>query len=336
MTDLYVSTNGSDSNAGTQASPFKTISHAADSAKAGTTVHVAPGTYQGGFKTTANGVTYVSDQKWGAKIVTKGSPDMAWDNRGDNVTINGFEVDGSGSSTRIGLYTAGSNSVIENSKVHDLAHDPSKANDDGGGAGVYGDGYYGDTNITLRGNEIYNIGPAGQNSSLIHGIYHSTTGTIAKNFVHDNAGVGIHLWHDARSLTIDDNTSVKNNMGIWVGGGDNYRYSGSADHVKVVSNDVYDNRTYGVAEGGNTGTHNSYTGNSVHDNGTDWHLQNGLKAAAAADVTPEHLALLQQAAATADAAPSAQTFETPFVQPELPVADAFVLQDDWSLIAQAA
>jgi len=54
-TDLYVSTTGSDSNSGTQSSPFKTILAASLAAQAGTTVHVAAGTYYGGFETTASG-----------------------------------------------------------------------------------------------------------------------------------------------------------------------------------------------------------------------------------------------------------------------------------------
>src|SRR5260221_7528713 len=52
-TDLYVSTTGSDSNSGTQSSPFKTILKASQAAQPGTTVHVAAGTYYGGFSNTA-------------------------------------------------------------------------------------------------------------------------------------------------------------------------------------------------------------------------------------------------------------------------------------------
>src|SRR5260221_7018458 len=43
--DYYVSTSGSDSNPGTSAQPFRTITHAYSSASAGTTIHVASGTY---------------------------------------------------------------------------------------------------------------------------------------------------------------------------------------------------------------------------------------------------------------------------------------------------
>ncbi|MFC5548442.1 DUF1565 domain-containing protein, partial [Massilia aerilata] len=54
--NYYVSPTGSDTAAGTKAAPFKTLARAAKAAtKAGTTVWVAPGTYAGGIKTTANG-----------------------------------------------------------------------------------------------------------------------------------------------------------------------------------------------------------------------------------------------------------------------------------------
>src|SRR5262250_1844470 len=92
-TDLYVSMNGSDSNSGSAAAPFRTILKASQVATPGTTVHVAPGTYAGGFKTTTSGtesapIHYLSDTKWGAVIVppTNSSTDIAWDNRGSYTT----------------------------------------------------------------------------------------------------------------------------------------------------------------------------------------------------------------------------------------------------------
>src|SRR5262249_41516366 len=84
--DFYVSTTGSDSNPGTQASPFLTLWKAASVAAPGTTVHVAPGTYSSSryCKTpdvvgqvavcmTTSGtasapITFKSDQRWGAKL----------------------------------------------------------------------------------------------------------------------------------------------------------------------------------------------------------------------------------------------------------------------------
>src|SRR4051812_11048214 len=72
--DFYVSASGSDSNSGTQSAPFRTITKAASVATPGTVVHVASGTYTGTFSTSASGtanayITYLSDVKWGAKLV---------------------------------------------------------------------------------------------------------------------------------------------------------------------------------------------------------------------------------------------------------------------------
>ena len=43
---FYVSTTGNDSNPGTQAAPWRTIQHAADTARAGSTVNVRGGIYE--------------------------------------------------------------------------------------------------------------------------------------------------------------------------------------------------------------------------------------------------------------------------------------------------
>ena len=76
--DIYVSSTGSDSNAGTQTSPFKTILRASQAATPGVTIRVLPGVYAGGFKTVANGtaeatIRYLSTTKRGAKIVPPAS-----------------------------------------------------------------------------------------------------------------------------------------------------------------------------------------------------------------------------------------------------------------------
>ena len=43
---FYVSTTGNDSNPGTQTAPWRTIQHAADTARAGSTVNVRGGVYE--------------------------------------------------------------------------------------------------------------------------------------------------------------------------------------------------------------------------------------------------------------------------------------------------
>jgi hypothetical protein len=77
-TDFWVATWGSDLNSGTQAAPFLTIQHA-DAASvagfgAGSTIHVAPGTYLGSLGdltkigTSASPITYLCDVRWSCRI----------------------------------------------------------------------------------------------------------------------------------------------------------------------------------------------------------------------------------------------------------------------------
>jgi len=295
--DLYVSINGSDSNPGTLDAPFKTILKASLVATPGTTVHVAPRTYAGGFRTTASGtasapIHYVSDTKWSADVVPAANSnyDMAWDNRGAHVTIDGFEVNGSnyqgGTPWRIGIYSTGSHSAIVNNHVHHIAQ--NVAGSSAGGAGIEGDSYYGGTNIDLIGNVVHDIGPG--NANTIQGIYQNASGNVMNNLVYRASGWGIALWHDANHVNIVNNTVFNNDSGgITVGGGDFIHSTGPADYVKVENNIVYDNKNYGIDEYGATGTHNVYTNNLVSGNGTDFSLQNGLVATNTISADPKFL-----------------------------------------------
>uniref|UniRef100_UPI0010BFE06F DUF4214 domain-containing protein n=1 Tax=Massilia sp. HP4 TaxID=2562316 RepID=UPI0010BFE06F len=165
--NYYVSPNGSDSAAGTKAAPFKTLARAAQVAtKAGTTVFVAPGTYAGGIKTTASGtasnrIYWVSTTKWGAKIVppANSTNKTAWDNRGNYVSIIGFDVDGSkiGKGTKwvLGIYTGGSYNVIEGNRVHHMA--TTIPCNSAGGSAIGVDSYYKGVKGDVIGNVVHDI-----------------------------------------------------------------------------------------------------------------------------------------------------------------------------------
>jgi len=285
--NYYVATTGSDSNAGTQSSPFKTILKASQVAVPNSTVHVAAGTYTGGFQTTKSGtatgrIYYVSDTKWAAKIVG-GSSEMGWDNRGDYVDIVGFDVDGTGSAAMLnGIYIGGSYNAVRNNHVHHIA--TTVACTSHGGAGIHTDHYYNGVADDVTGNVVNNIGPAG--CSYIHGLYISTSGNVKNNLVYNIAWAGIHLWHDATNITISNNTVFGSVYGAIVGGGGYYHLS-SVDNVHVSNNIIYDN-TYGIMETGATGTHNTYTNNLVYKNSSyNWSLQNGLTATGTVAAEPQ-------------------------------------------------
>ena len=291
---LYVAGTGSDSNAGTSRSPFRSIARAAKAAKPGSRILVAPGSYSGGFRTTVDGsaaarISFVSSTKWGARIVPpRSSPNKTgWDNRGDYVDIIGFDVDGSnyqgGTRWTHGIYNGGSHVSVRNNHVHHIAQ--ANGCDRGGGAAIGMDSYYGGVKADVISNLVHDIGPAG--CRYVQGIYISTSGRVKNNVIYQVAEGGVHLWHDAYDVIITNNTVSGSNTGIIVGGGNFYHSSKGADYVAVYSNIVYDN-VMGISEQGKTGQNNTYRNNLVYQNSRyDWRLKNGLTHSGTVNAPPE-------------------------------------------------
>ena len=276
--DYFVAPDGSDTNPGTASRPFQTILRASRVALPGTTVHVAPGRYPGGFRTTMSGrqrqrIRYISTVPGGARIVppTGSQNHTAWDNRGDYVDIVGFEVDGSqyqgGVRWTHGIYVGGSFNRVEQNHVHHIALEtPCNS---AGASGIGSDSYYKGQKNDIIGNLVHHIGPPG--CRFAHGIYISTSGSAQNNIVHEIGGAAIQMWHD-----VTNNTVSRSSVGIVVGGGDFYHAKGPNDHTAVHNNIVFDNR-YGIQEQGATGLNNSYRNNLVYQNSSaDWKLMNGL------------------------------------------------------------
>jgi hypothetical protein len=293
---LYVAPTGSDANPGTKTQPLKTILKASQLAKPSTTVHVAAGTYTGGFQTTKAGtatgrIIYVSEPRWGAKLVppSSSSRPTGWDNRGAYVTIDGFEVDGSVNPTSgprwsVGINVGGQGNIVRRCNVHHIFSTGTGTSQ--GGAGILLDAWYGFNNMQAIGNIVHHVGPTTSGGNWYHGIYQTATGVIRNNLVYANSGGGIHLWHDANHITISNNTSFGNNIGYVMGGGDYVHTSGPADYIIVTNNIAYDNSLIGFDEEGQNGTHNVFSHNLSYQNGTNWRL---VKSAHTNDVTANPL-----------------------------------------------
>lgn len=281
--DRYVSPSGSDANPGTPSAPWKTLQKAAGAATAGMTIHVAPGTYNGSLSVSASGsatapIRFVSDTRWGAKVVGLFQP------RGDYITVQDFEVTNPNGSQ--GIETYGSHTTIRGNKVHDVPGGcPSY-----GGAGIHS---YRDTDNLIENNLVYNIGNnTGVACYLTHGIYLEGAREIVRNnIVLGTQGWGIHMWHGATQDTIVNNT-VANNLvgGILVGAGD--ADATTNDYTTVANNIVYRNGAlggrHGISEDGNTGSHNLYTNNLVTGNANaNYNLKNGLQPTATVDADPQ-------------------------------------------------
>jgi parallel beta-helix repeat protein len=280
---LYVASTGSDSNPGTEAKPFKTINRAASLAEPGTTVHVAPGTYNGNVTTSVSGtasarIRYLSDTKWGAKIVGTGTEFM-WTNRGNYTDIVGFDITGPG---RQGIINLASHTLIQGNHVHDLA--VSGGCTGGGGAGI-NNANYKSSDGDIVGNVVHDIGVPGK-CNAVHGIYSANLrGRIANNIVYRASAWGIHLWHAANEVTITNNTVFSNGAkgmggGIVIGAGD--KPGGVVlDNTIVVNNIVAYNPNAAIMEfcyeGQEcTGKANVFANNLVYGNGKPISLRKGL------------------------------------------------------------
>jgi hypothetical protein len=281
--NLYVATTGSDSNPGTQAAPFRTIARADSRASAGYTIHVAPGTYKVsapslgsvGIKTIKSGtssahIKFVSDVKWGAKIVVSGTG-ITWDSRGSYVDIDGFDISGSG---RHGILAAGANLTITNNFIHDLTI--SGGCNGSGGAAI--DTYGPVGNVVINANIVRNIGYRMIGScATVQGIYIANANNIVtNNIVSGVAAVGITQWHGATASTIVNNTVFHNKEGILLGQGDAGTTSAGSQNNYVANNIVYDNTTYGIVEGGKMGGNNRYANNLVNSSGTNWRVKGAV------------------------------------------------------------
>jgi hypothetical protein len=295
-TTYYVATTGNDSNSGTQSAPFKTINKAAKVVQAGDTVRVLLGQYtvagssdsgglNSGILTQANGtdssrIRYVSDIKWGAKIVSSGAYDV-WRNLGNYVDIEGFEVVGDSASNQ-GIDNYGSFVRIIGNKVHGIPATTGCSNGNGG-AGINNSNYSASDNDII-GNIVYDIGPLPADGlpvtsycNLAHGIYSSNLrGHIQNNIVYRVAAFGIHLWHAANNVVVSNNLAFNNGAktdegafvggGIVVGAGDSP--GGITLNKTTVSNNIIrNNRGNGINESGKTGLWNRFFNNILFGNG---------------------------------------------------------------------
>lgn len=288
-TNIHVSPTGSDSNPGTQAAPVKTITRADALASAGSTVHVAAGTYyvsapgldNAGITTRKSGtatarIRFVSDVKWGAKIVVSGTG-ITWDSRGSYVDIDGFQITGSG---RHGLLASGAYLTFKNNFIHDLTVSGGCNGSGGAAIDTYGSG----GNVVTDRNVVRNIGYRFIGScNTIQGIYiANANNVVTNNIVSGVAMAGIQQWHGATASTIVNNTTFHNKIGILLGQGDAGTTTGSANNY-VANNIVYDNVAYGIIEMGLMGGNNRYANNLVARSGTSWKVKGSVSGSISSD-----------------------------------------------------
>lgn len=262
--DIYVSASGSDSNSGSQSSPYKTIQKGVDSASAGTTVHVAPGSYSA-FTINKSGssgspITIISDTKWGAKITGSGNgstKSYIIRNNGSYIHIIGFDLTSQGVTD--GIDNFGSNNLVQGNKVHDMTN--INCSGTPGGQGIGDDT---GSNNTYDGNVLTAIGGTSK-CDYIHAIYVDDTGDVVSNNIsYNNAGNGIYTNHGTGKVIFTNNLSFNNReYGIGVNG------SGSGNVVQnniLIGNGIAGIKTWS----GTSGT--QITNNILYNNASNYIL----------------------------------------------------------------
>ncbi len=208
----YVAKTGSDGNAGTQASPFLTISHAATIAMAGDTVLVEAGVYNELVAPPHSGSAargYITFSAMPGQTATidgtgLGVPGGQWGlvtlQNSSFVIVQGFELRNySTTSVRdvpVGIYIfgAGSGVQIVNNHIHDIVTTarttPKKCSSNALGMAVYGSAAPEPiTALAISGNELDHLRTGCSESMSVDGNVDGFA--VTSNLVHDNDNIGI-------------------------------------------------------------------------------------------------------------------------------------------------
>jgi hypothetical protein len=202
----YVSTSGSDSNAGTQSSPWRTIQHAANFVHAGDTVYVMGGTYNESVTIAVSGSASAGPVVFagypGQTAIVDGTSLSASGTQGlfniedeSYVTIQGFTIQNyttsDANTTPAGIWVTGSGSNVQilSNVIHNIVT-TSEASGNAFGIAVYGsEAPAAISSITISGNTVYDCKTG--NSETVNVDGNVTNFVISSNTIHDNDNIGI-------------------------------------------------------------------------------------------------------------------------------------------------
>ncbi len=211
---FYVSATGNDSNPGTQTAPWRTVQHAADTARAGSTVNVRGGIYEelvsinasgnatDGFITFRSypGETAVLDAE---HFVPNGRSGILTIHNKSYVRIEGFEIRNFRTAEHrlapLGISVMGSGSHIEllKNNVHHIEQNFGGRDAPGRGGNGFGIAVYGTdaktpiSELVIDGNEVHHLKTGSSESLVVNG--NVTNFRITHNIVHDNNNIGIDV-----------------------------------------------------------------------------------------------------------------------------------------------
>jgi len=211
---FYVSTSGNDSNPGTQAAPWRTVQHAADTVRAGSIVNVRGGVYEELVSIKASGnatdgfITFRSYRGETAVLEAEHftpsgrSGVLTIDNK-SYVRIEGFEVRNYRTAEHrftplgISIMGAGSHIVLLKNNVHHIEQNFNGRDAPGRGGNGFGIAVYGTdartpiSELVIDGNEVHHLKTGSSESLVVNG--NVTNFRITHNVVHDNNNIGIDV-----------------------------------------------------------------------------------------------------------------------------------------------
>jgi hypothetical protein len=211
---FYVATTGSDSNPGTQTAPWRTIQHAADIVRAGSTVNVRGGIYEelvsinasgnasDGFITFRSypGETAVLDA---TRFTPSGRSAVLTIQNKSYVRIEGLEIRNFRTAEHrlapLGISVIGAGSHIEllRNNVHHIEQTFEGRDAPGSGGNGFGIAVYGTdaktpiADLIIDGNEVHHLKTGSSESLVVNG--NVTNFRITHNVVHDNNNIGIDV-----------------------------------------------------------------------------------------------------------------------------------------------
>jgi Right handed beta helix region len=211
---FYVSTTGADTNPGTQAAPWRTVQHAADTVRAGSTVNVRGGIYEELVSINASGNAtdgYITFRSYPGETAVLDAGHFTPSARSAILTIHdksyvrveGFEIRNFHTAehrlTPLGISVMGSGSHIEllKNNVHHIEQTFGGRDAPGSGGNGFGIAVYGtDTKtsiseLVIDGNEVHHLQTGSSESLVVNG--NVTNFRITHNVVHDNNNIGIDV-----------------------------------------------------------------------------------------------------------------------------------------------
>lgn len=211
---FYVTTTGNDSNPGTETSPWRTIQHAADTARAGSTVNVRVGIYEELVSIHASGNAsdgYITFRSYPGETATLDAGHFTPTARSGILTIHnqsyvrieGFEIRNFHTAEHrfapLGIDISGAGSHIEllRNNVHHIEQTFPGRDRPGSGGNGFGIAVYGTnakspiTDLIIDGNEVHHLKTGSSESLVVNG--NVTNFRITHNIVHDNNNIGIDV-----------------------------------------------------------------------------------------------------------------------------------------------